>query len=159
YLTDDNVAFNQMNQSRTLYAGKLTSATQIEFSGQSSVSEHFIFCGAKRGTGQLTLDVLDSTGGVIASASADIEIKDIKEMYERYTVGDSAKGPIFSEAKLASEDLPAGPPFSYSYNAGCDANIPYILFVHGWNMERWEKDRFAETAYKRLYLTKHQGRF
>ena len=48
-------------------------------------------------------------------------------------------------------------PFRYA-NPG-NANTPYILFVHGWNMETWEKDRFAETAFKRLYWQGYQGRF
>ena len=40
-----------------------------------------------------------------------------------------------------------------------DSDDTYILFVHGYNMENWEKDRFAETAYKRLYWQGYQGRF
>src|SRR5208283_520353 len=40
-----------------------------------------------------------------------------------------------------------------------DPNTPYILYVHGWNMETWEKDRFAESAFKRRYWQGYQGRF
>ena len=50
-------------------------------------------------------------------------------------------------------------PFVYSYDPAADSNSPYILFVHGWNMPTWEKDRWAETAYKRLYWQGYQGRF
>jgi hypothetical protein len=31
--------------------------------------------------------------------------------------------------------------------------------VHGWNVAPWEKDRFAESAFKRLYWQGYQGRF
>lgn len=65
------------------------------------------------------------------------------------------------EAVPASEDLPTGvlQAFRYDNNGVNDATTPYILHVHGWNMERWEKDRYAETAYKRLYWQGYQGRF
>ena len=39
------------------------------------------------------------------------------------------------------------------------ASTPYILLVHGYNMAIWEKDRYAETAFKRLYWQGYQGRF
>jgi len=33
------------------------------------------------------------------------------------------------------------------------------LHVHGYNMPTWDKDRYAETEYKRLYWQGYQGRF
>jgi hypothetical protein len=33
------------------------------------------------------------------------------------------------------------------------------MLVHGYNMAAWEKDRYAETAFKRLYWQGYQGRF
>jgi hypothetical protein len=33
----------------------------------------------------------------------------------------------------------------------------YVLFVHGWNMEDWEKDRWAETVFKRLWWQNYKG--
>jgi hypothetical protein len=61
-------------------------------------------------------------------------------------------------AYLGSEDLPPGvPAFQYPLPQG--TNTPYILFVHGWNMNRYDKDRFAESAFKRLYWQGYQGRF
>lgn len=57
-----------------------------------------------------------------------------------------------------TDGLAAGVP-RFQYTAPTDTNTPYILFVHGWNMEPWNKDRFAETAFKRLYWQGYQGRF
>lgn len=159
YLTDETIAEDQRARSKNLFVGRLTATSPIFLGSRPELGEHFIFCGAKRGTAQLILRVTDTSANVIAESSAYIQIKDIKEMYERYTVGDTAKGPISPLADLASEDLPPGPRFSYSYDAARDATTPYILFVHGWNMERWEKDRFSETSYKRLYWQGYQGRF
>jgi hypothetical protein len=59
---------------------------------------------------------------------------------------------------LAQNDLPAGIP-AFRYGMPEDPGTPYILFVHGWNLETWNKDRFAETAFKRLYWQGYRGRF
>ncbi len=37
--------------------------------------------------------------------------------------------------------------------------MPYILYVHGWNLSTEKKDMFAESAFKRLYWQGYQGRF
>ena len=95
---------------------------------------------------------------MLAKTTAYIQIVDIKQMYERWTVGDDPNNAPASTAQIATNDLPSGVwPFRYA-NPG-NANTPYILYVHGWNMEPWEKDRFAETAFKRLYWQGYQGRF
>ncbi|MBI3191323.1 MAG: alpha/beta hydrolase, partial [Pedosphaera parvula] len=61
---------------------------------------------------------------------------------------------------MAVEDLPAGiPSFSFPYTGSLDSVTPYILLAHGWNMERWLKDRWGETAFKRLYWQGYGGRF
>ena len=89
-----------------------------------------------------------------------LNLKDIKQMYEPWVLGNDydATQPIPNIAVPAT-DGGAGPSFQYSYDASKDSATPYILFVHGWNMAPWEKDRYAETAYKRLYWQGYQGRF
>ena len=47
----------------------------------------------------------------------------------------------------------------FQYTTPTDTNTTYILFVHGFNLETWVKDRFAETEFKRLYWQGYQGRF
>ena len=47
----------------------------------------------------------------------------------------------------------------YSYDPTIPAENNYILFVHGWNLADWEKDAFAETAFKRLYWQGYKGHF
>jgi pimeloyl-ACP methyl ester carboxylesterase len=101
---------------------------------------------------------------LIGTTTAHIEFRDIKEMYERWTVGERGNYPPTNTAQRAVENLPAKdnwglPPAPFQYAANTDTNTPYILLVHGWNMETWEKDRYAETAYKRLYWQGYKGRF
>ncbi len=158
YLFDGTTASNQVAQSTSLYLGLLTSDFPITLSGKTNLSEHFIWCGAKPGRADVHLQILDGNQNVVSDTVTYIQINDIKEMYERWTVGDSPGVAPKNTAYLAAEDLPPGVG-SFRYGTPTDTNTPYILFVHGWNMERWEKDRFAEAAYKRLYWQGYQGRF
>jgi hypothetical protein len=119
---------------------------------------YFVWCGVSNGTGGLNLTIADSSGNILAKSTAYIQIVDIKQMYERWTVGDNPGFWPTNEATLASEDLPLGVP-DFQYSPSTDTNTPYILLVHGWNADRWEKDRFAESAFKRLYWQGYQGRF
>lgn len=160
YLFNEVVASNQVAQSASLFVGLLTSSSPITLSGQTNFSEHFIWCGAQRGTAEVHLQILDGNQNLVADTTTYIELKDIKEMYERWTVGDSGSESPWAQARLAVEGLPpgSGGGFQYLYTAD-NATTPYILHVHGWNMPTWEKDRFGESMFKRLYWQGYQGRF
>ena len=158
YLFDETTASNQVANSTSLYFGLLTSSSPIVFNISTNFNEHFIFCGAQTGGAQIDLQVLDANQNVVADAPAYLQINDIKQMYERWTVGDLPNNAPMTTAYLATENLPIGAS-AFQYTPPQDTNTPYILFVHGWNMEPWEKDRFAETAFKRLYWQGYHGRF
>ena len=119
---------------------------------------YFIWCGVSNGVGGLVLTIADRSGNPLAQSTAYVQIVDIKQMYERWTVGENPNIPPTNVAYLASENLPPGVP-SFEYPLPQTTTTPYILFVHGWNMETWEKDRFAESAFKRLYWHGYHGRF
>jgi hypothetical protein len=154
YLFDEMTASNQVVQSASLYVGLLSSSSPIILTNQS---EHFIFCGAKRGSAEVHLQIFNGTN-LVADTAAYFELKDIKEMYERWTVGDTASRGPYDFPYRAVEGLTNGMT-AFQYGPPESTNTPYILFVHGWNMKTWEKDRYAETAFKRLYWQGYQGRF
>jgi hypothetical protein len=108
-----------------------------------------IWCGVKKGSGALTLTITQGGTNTIAQTSAYIKLVDIKDMYERYTVGDEVKFAPSNRVSLAG---------SFQYPATRDANTPYILIVHDYDLPPWKKDRYAETALKRLYWQGYQGR-
>jgi hypothetical protein len=114
---------------------------------------HAIWCGVKKGSGTLTLTFSQGTNK-IAETSAFVEIKDVKEMYERWTVGDI---PSVSTAPTNRPYLVRAPTFQYGPPS--DANTSYILQVHDYDLPAWKKDRYAETAFKRLYWQGYRGRF
>jgi hypothetical protein len=147
------------------FIGSLTSSGSIRISdwfraipeNLGRPENHYIFCGTKRGTGELVLQVRKGSE-VVAETSAFIQIRDIKEMYERWTVGETGSMQPLQVARLASEGLPAGIDH-FQYGPPIGATVPYILHVHGWNMETSEKDMYAEAMFKRLYWQGYQGRF
>jgi hypothetical protein len=162
YSTNETSAANQINPVYSAYVGRVEPGQSVQlnsgfFSGWAG--NHFIWCGVSNGTGGLTLTIADANSNILGQATVYIQIVDIKQMYERWTLGDQLSVAPLTNAILAADDgLPAGAPaFQYPHPQG--TNTPYILFVHGWNMESWDKDRFAETAYKRLYWQGYQGRF
>ena len=170
YLTNLVTASNQINPFLFTYFGRLGPGSNIilKSSVQAWETDHFIWCGVSPGTDQLNLTVMDAQSNVLAQSSQWIQIVDIKQMYERWTVGDNDKsqplasvGPM-TNAVLAQDNFSPGysqQAFSYPYDPAYDTNDTYILYLHGWNELTWEKDRWAETAYKRLYWQGYQGRF
>jgi len=173
YLTNLATASNQINTNLCQYIGRLGPGSNIVLNSSSFsnnwAGDHYIWCGVFRGSDQLNLTIYDPSSNVLARSSQLIQIEDIKLMYERWTVGDietNSNGtyePVTpaSVPYLAQNDepIPGQQPFQYTYDPAYDTNDTYILFVHGYNMETWEKDCYAETAYKRLYWQGYQGRF
>jgi len=167
YLFDLSTAMDQTNYSINPYYGDVTASQGVLLSQafasttNPTPSDYFIFCGTNYGNDELVLQVTNAYGGVMGEASVFLNLKDIKQIYERWVLGNDYDytQPVPNIAVLATNDLPPSGSFQYSYNASMDSATPYILYVHGWNMEPWEKDRYAETAYKRLYWQGYQGRF
>ena len=159
YLTNQNVALNQVNPYQSQYFGRLGPGQSIQLNVYNASSgtywrgDHYIWCGVSNGTGALTLTISQGGTNTLAHTSTYIHLQEIKDMYERWTVGDNPNLSPTNHARLAQEDVA----LPFQYGPPPDTNTPYILFVHGWNLDRWEKDRFAETAFKRLYLARLPG--
>ena len=165
YLTNETTATIQIDPVQSPYIGRLGPGQSVQLNtnyfGNIWHGNHFIWCGVAPGNGKLTLTITDATGtNVLAQTSTYIQLVDIKQMYERWTVGDDPSQPPAVTAQIATNDLPSGVIWPFRYANPGNANIPYILLVHGWNLETWAKDReLAETAFKRLYWQGYQGRF
>jgi hypothetical protein len=157
YLTNATIAAKQIDPAQCPYIGRLGPGQQIQFTKSTWRTNQFIWCGVKYGGGGLTLTIADGNGNTLAQTKSYIALVDIKQMYERWTVGEVWRLGVTNTARLGVEGPPGSLPFQYS--PPTDTNTPYILLVHGWNMETWDKDHFAETAFKRLYWQGYQGRF
>lgn len=162
YLTNEVTGGSQTEPWICPYIGRLKSGTTVQLNANSFpnhwAGNHFIWCGVSDGTCGLNLTIKDGKGKVLANSTSYIQIVDIKQMYERWTVGDVAGNTPWTNALPETEGLPPGS-LGFEYPQPAPANTPYILFVHGWNMDIGDKDIFAESAFKRLYWQGYQGRF
>jgi hypothetical protein len=168
YLFDTNTAAAQTNFSVNPCYGYVSANQPLDLATEYRTwilapppnCDHFIFCGTSSGNDELVLQITNQYGGEVGEASVFLNLKDIKQMYERWTVGDDPTVAPNNIAVPAYDSLPPGASsFQYPYDSQTDINTPYILHVHGSNMEPWDKDRFAETMYKRLYWQGYTGRF
>jgi Alpha/beta hydrolase of unknown function (DUF900) len=114
---------------------------------------HLLFDAVSRGSGRLVIAIYKDDGAtkLVESAPLYLKLHDVKEMYERWTVGDDPGSPPAPMASLVTAPV--------AYDSTIPAENNYILFVHGWNLADWEKDAFAETAFKRLYWQGYKGHF
>jgi hypothetical protein len=162
YLTNETIATEQIDSAQAAYVGRVSPGQSIQlnanFFGSTWRGDHFIWCGVSNGTGGLILTIADASGNVLGQTTAYIQIQDIKNMYERWTVGDEPGVAPLANAIPATEGLSVGAS-AFEYTPPQNTNTPYILVVHGYNMAVWEKDTYAQTAFKRLYWQGYQGRF
>jgi pimeloyl-ACP methyl ester carboxylesterase len=162
YLTNSSTAGSQIDSLYCPYIGRLGPGSSLQLNASTFANHwagnHFIWCGVSSGTGGLNLTIADGSGNVLGQTTAYIQIVDIKQMYERWSVGDRPNYAPTNVAQCVGEDLPS-PYIPFRYTPPQDTNTPYILFVHGWNMTTEDKDRFAEAAFKRLYWQGYHGRF
>ena len=91
YLTNSTTATNQINATHSPYIGRLGPGQSIQLNanyfGSTWRGNYFIWCGVNNGSGKLNLTFADGNGKVLGQASVYIQILDIKQMYERWTVG------------------------------------------------------------------------
>jgi len=125
----------------------------------------FIFEGAA--TGKAALKVFIKRGNTpitadTAGAKVYLDIKEFKDLYEHWTAGDTdARG----AAVAATATHPSDNTFEYGANGdglsmpGAATYNDYVLFVHGYRMQPWERRAFAETALKRMYHQGYKGKF
>jgi hypothetical protein len=113
-----------------------------------------------RGNGKLVISIYKNDGitKLAESQPLCLKLQDVKEMYERWTVGDGNEGAPATMAALSTR-LTSGVTTPFQYSSSSPEEDEYILFVHGWNLAPWERDAFAETAFKRLYWQGYKGRF
>ena len=97
----------------------------------------------------------DASGAEIASSKTYLQLYDITDFYDHYSVGTGTSGP---------PSATANPEQTATRSLLPDERAPktegsYILFVHGWRMQNAARIKFAETARKRLYWSGYRGRF
>jgi hypothetical protein len=175
YLTNDFQAALQVTQNAILnqrYAGEdvLTSPHTLVETGElfvlpqgfwlglpaGELKRTVLFEGCKAGKGQLKLVILKRDGANYTAIGEGpgvwMDLQKPKEFIERWSAGDG------------DADTPVLPVVRQSANSGTfaapttDEQKDYVLYVHGYNMQEFEKQRWIETTYKRLYHLGYKGR-
>jgi hypothetical protein len=114
----------------------------------------FIFEGCTAGKGQLKLIILKKDGTNYTEIGEGpgvwLEIKKPNEYVERFSCGDNHLGNVVAVSRTSTSATFAAPTK--------DEEKDYVLYVHGYNMAEFEKQRWIETAYKRLWHLGYKGR-
>jgi hypothetical protein len=110
-----------------------------------------LFEGCKTGKGELQLVMMDAQNRILAEGpSIWINLVEPSMLVERYSCGEGSNGAVGALTHVSGT---AG--FGLPMN---DDERDFVLYVHGYNMESWEKQRWIETTYKRLYWLGYKGR-
>ncbi|MBN1865446.1 MAG: hypothetical protein JW808_11140, partial [Victivallales bacterium] len=107
----------------------------------------FLLEGKRTGTGYLTF-VVKLNGKSIGESRVWLDLREIEHFYEKLVVDHRPGG----DGNLVSPNSRSDGPYTYEPEAD-----EYVLHVHGWNMADWEKDRWSETVFKRLWWQGYKG--
>lgn len=148
YYVGESVSASPLNLPRNL----LETCGQLERpngpNGPEYARFNFLFKGGSTGKHRLKLE-LYYAGNLVSRTGAWLNLMDMENMYDHYTAGDTSS-PVF----------PISPtPTLVRANQQTGLTDDYVLYVHGWRMETWERRKFAETAYKRLWWNGYRGHF
>jgi hypothetical protein len=132
----------------------------------SAPKTYFLFEGTSRGEGQLQIVFLKSDGTTLLGTGGNlwIDIRDIKEMYQREIATDAGPTPT-----PPTEPYAGGTFNDSSMGASLDANNPFVtpsgetsqcvVFVHGWQTGWDGFTDYSERFFKRLWWQGYKGRF
>jgi hypothetical protein len=154
YLTDTNVAWAYVQNQNPFGLGTVRAGTPfifpINYFAQSG-RKHFLFEGVSAGSGALALTV-KKNGIALATTTVNIQLQDIKEMYEQAYAENVSQQPPPS-------DLVSLHRVRTRFAPTADETKQIIVFVHGANNTEFDYESTSATFYKRLYWSGYRGRF
>lgn len=150
YLSSTNTAALQLQKTKflSIYSDGhdvLLDASLIKSSGEVSP---FLLEGAGEGSGDLTL-VVKKDGAEICRNSVRLELHPITWFYDIWLAQ------VLSGERWETVVDPI--PIHVQASSYVPKTGERILFVHGWNMAPWEKKRWTETMFKRLWWQGYRG--
>jgi hypothetical protein len=137
----------------------------LQFVTEEEPYLYLLFEGWTAGKGQLVLNIKQNGQKIGEYPPIYLELKDVKDMYQRYSVGDVVDANASVLSSVDYQHWPANSPTLMPTASGLpfapppDESNDYVLWVHGWNMSPFDKDSFGDTAFKRLFWQGYKGRF
>ena len=147
YLKVAQVAENQITKKRLITINSGEAKLDGQYISKEGKRSCFLLEGKKAGKGNLIF-IVKKGGHEIARGSVELELREIDEFYEKFNAM------LNGSVNEVSGDY--GQPEKDSYTYKPEKN-DYLLYVHGWNMAEWEKARWAETVFKRMWWQKYKG--
>ena len=121
----------------------------------SDPKTHLLFEGCHEGKGQLKLVILKKENGAYTEIGEGpgvwLDLQEPNKFIQRWTCGDGDRTPVTSYTLDTSKSGTFAAPTK-------DEEKDFVLYVHGYNMQEFEKQRWIETTYKRLYWLGFKGR-
>ena len=156
YLTNEATAATQISAPTANCVGRVTPYSPLNLNAyiyriNGQFSDHFIWCGATAGKGELVFQVLNGTT-LLAESSVFLDIRDIKDFYEATVLTETRTGAISNWTSGA---------MTVQYASVADANESQdiIVLVHGINVDNWSWINSSQTVFKRLYSSGYHGKF
>ncbi len=113
---------------------------------------YLLFEGCAEGKGQLVMTILKADGTEIGEGpGVYMDLQKPHKFIQRWTCGD---GPL---ATVSTYNLDSNKSGTFGAPTK-DEEKDMVLYVHGYNMQEYEKQRWIETTYKRLYWLGYKGR-
>jgi hypothetical protein len=137
----------------------------MQFLSEERPYLYLLFEGWTPGKGRLVINIKKDGQRIATYPAINLDIKDVKDMYERYSVGEV---PDANASVVSTVDYSFWPtdrptlmtgPSGGSFSPPPDETNNYILWIHGWNMSIFDKDSYGDTAFKRLFWQGYKGRF
>lgn len=144
YLTSQSVSGQQIAKVKLLEISSTEQVLPTQYIKTGNQRSAFLVEGKAAGKGDLVL-VIKKDGVEICRKAVQVDLRLIEEFYQKYVVT------ISTDDEVNPTSTAVG---SYTYSP---ENDEYLLHVHGWNMENWEKDRWTETVFKRLWWQRYKG--
>lgn len=145
YLFDSDVAAQQIKKTKLITVGENAVQLPNKYIKTGGQVSPFILEGKTAGKGDLTI-IVKKDGKEICKKAVNLDLRPITGFYERYIVTISSGDEVNTTS--------SGNINSTTYKPETDE---YIIHVHGWNMAQWEKNRWTETMFKRLWWQKYKG--
>jgi hypothetical protein len=136
-------------------------APNLWFDKVSSAGQLYLLMeGINQGRGKLCVALKINGGAWANCAGIYMDLVDVRDMFETWTVGDlTTPGSDYTKWPASSATRVSSPGGNILPLPQTDQEKDYIMFVHGWNMSPFDKRTFASTAFKRLWHQGYKGRF
>lgn len=145
YLSDTSVAAQQIQKTKLITVGTTEVQLPNQYIKTGDQVSPFILEGKTAGKGDLTI-IVKKDGNEVCKKPVTLDLRPITAFYEKYVVTVSTGDDV--------NTTDGGNANSTTYTPETDE---YVLHVHGWNMADWEKDRWTETVFKRLWWQGYKG--